>query len=228
MEGGYDMGVANAAGIVNTGFDGTGGVEDPIPEPTGRDNRYYSYRVTIVPNTNVTGNVIITVKRFRDKTLPVAKEYLPIPRQEIASTQLNQMVRNTRLKNGREILTVPIQTGEHQDRADLMAAWKERRDQDDDPRSGLYDQSPFVREVVGGNHTDLGGFDKFIIPAGGYLVLASGAAATSGIASSPRSINRKLTTEQENYNVVYGFGLPSPSERSRGFLPQRGYLESAV
>ena len=224
MEGSYDMGLAAVDGTVNTGFDGTEGVEDPIPEPTGRDNRYYSYRVTIVPSTNVTGNVIVTVKRFRDKTLPIAKEYLPIPRQEISSTQLNQMVRNTRLKNGREILTVPIQTGEHKDRADLMAAWKERRDQEDDPRSGLYDQSPFVQEIVGGNHKDLSGFGKFIIPAGGYLVLASGTAATSGIASSPISINRKLTTEQENYNIVYGFGLPSPANDLEAFFRNGGTL----
>ena len=224
MEGSYDMGRADVDGTVNTGFDGTDGVDDPIPEPTGRDNRYYSYRVTIVPSTNVTGNVIVTVKRFRDKTLPIAKEYLPIPRQEISSTQLNQMVRNTRLKNGREILTVPIQTGEHQDRADLMAAWKERRDQDDDPRSGLYDQSPFVQEIVGGNHKDLGGFDKFIIPAGGYLVLASGTAGNSGIADPGRSINRKLTTEQEKYNVVYGFGLPSPANDLEAFFRNGGTL----
>ena len=224
MEGSYDMGIPAVGGTINTGFDGEAGFDDPIPEPTGRDNRYHSYRVTITPNTNVTGNVIITVKRFRDQTQPIAKEYLPIPRQEIASTRLNQMVRNTRLKNGREILTVPVQTGELQDRADLMEAWQTRRDMEDDPRSGLYDQSPFVQEIVGGNHTDLGGFDKFIIPAGGYLVLASGDAATSGIANSPRSLNRKLTAEQEMYNVVYGFTLPSPADDLEAFFRNGGTL----
>ena len=223
-EGSYDM---LGPGGINSAFDGAAAPAagaDPIPEPTGRDNKYYSYRVTITPNTNVTGNVIITVKRFRDKTQPIAKEYLPIPRAEIASTQLNQMVRNTRLQQGREILTVPVQTGEHKDRADLMAEWKKRRDQEDDPRSGSFDQSPFVQEIVGGNHTDLGGFDKFIIPADGYLVLTSGTAASSGIADSSRSLNRKLTAEQEKYNVVYGFTLPAPANDLEAFFRNGGTL----
>ena len=224
------MGIASQPGTVNTGFDGeavNADVNDPIPEPTGRDNKYHTYRVTITPNTNLTGNVIVTVKRFSDKTLPIAKMYLPIPRQEIASTQLNPMVRNTRLTNGREILTVRVGTGEHPDREELKAAWKVRRDYVDDPRTGLYNAnvSPHVREIATGNH-NTAGLDrtKFIIPAEGYLVLVRGNPGQSGVAISPMALKAKVTEEQEKYNVVYGFGLPSPANDLEAFFRNGGTL----
>ncbi|MCY3722086.1 MAG: hypothetical protein OXG97_07680 [Candidatus Poribacteria bacterium] len=52
--------------------------------------------------------------------------------------------------------------------------------------------------------------DGLVIPAGGYLVIAQGNAAQTGITSSPAKIADKKLPAQKLYNVSYGFGFPAP------------------
>ena len=51
----------------------TNAPNDNIPHvATGRDNEYYTYSVTITPNSGVTGDLIISVKQFEDHVKPVS------------------------------------------------------------------------------------------------------------------------------------------------------------
>ena len=52
--------------------------------------------------------------------------------------------------------------------------------------------------------------DGLVIPAGGYLVIAQGNAAQTGITSSPAKIADKKLPAQKLYNVSYEFGFPAP------------------
>ena len=47
-----------------------------IPQATGRDNKYYQYFATIMPNPDVDGYVTISIKQFADNVKPVSKQYL--------------------------------------------------------------------------------------------------------------------------------------------------------
>ena len=209
-----DYAVTTISGVGH-GTDGTANTaeSDPVPEPTGRDNKYYTYRVKIQPNDNYEGNVIITVKRFKDNTLPIAKWYLPVPRQEIASTQLADGIRTTRLKNGREILTVPVKT-----RKSALTTAQEARD------TAIKNETNAIRLT-----------EKQYIPANGYLVLARGADATvTGIVNSPiekysddanTTLKLDLTPAQQKYNIQYGFGFPPPAVDLYDFFRNGGTVQ---
>ena len=193
-----------------------------LPEATGRDNEYHQYVATITPNAGLAAGseVTVSIKQFADNVLPVPNMYVPLTASQRNATILTGtalIARDARLKN--ETVTVRVSTGAHQDRVDLMAAWKERRDLVDDPRTGIFNLSPHVQEIVGGDHRDLGGFDKLIIPADGYLVLARG----SGIVNSPRALKLKLTEEQEKYNII-GFAPPRPASNLETFFRNGGTL----
>ena len=89
------------AGVVGSGN---------VPMPTGSDNMYHQYRVTITPNTKSADfNVKIKVKNFHDGDSPVRNTYI--------SPGFGESVH---LPNGREILTVPVKGAAR----DLTAGYK--------------------------------------------------------------------------------------------------------
>ena len=215
-----DADAAEDVAIVVEGAAADNGTVVNFPEATGRDNMYHSYVATITPNADVNGMVTVSIGTFEDNVMPVSKRYVPLTREQRLATTLSgaaMYVRNARVMN--ESLSVRVSTAKHQDRLDLMAEWKKRRDLVDDPRTGLFNLSPHVREIVSGDHRDLGGFAKLIIPADGYLVLTRG----SGIVNSPGALKLKLTEEQEKYNII-GFAPPRPASNLETFFRNGGTL----
>ena len=172
-----------------------------LPEATGRDNMYHQYVVTITPHADVEGEVTISIRQFSDNVLPIPKVYVPLSASQRNATILTgdaETVRDARLKN--ETLSVRVSTEAHQDRVDLMAAWKERWDHEDDPRTGIFNQSDldYVRPITWSDHRDLG-TDRIVIPANGYLVMDRG---NPGLYHPSWSVNRKLNDAQRLYNVI--------------------------
>ena len=70
LEGDYDH---NLTGVPGAAVGGT----DLVPDPTGSDNMYHQYRVTITPYLGV-GMVKISIKTFHDGTLPSRNVYVPL------------------------------------------------------------------------------------------------------------------------------------------------------
>ena len=179
-----------------------------FPRPTGRDNAYHLYKVTITPNADVNGFVTVSVNNFEDQVLPTPNEFDALtPAELVADTpQLIPPVeiqRSRRAINGREVLEVRVQTAAAVDiykiSADHLAA---------NPSLGLLPE-------------------KLVIPANGYLVLAKGkaGAAESGIVNSPAKPADKKITAQKLYNVKYEFGLPFPADDLDNFFRNGGALQ---
>ena len=54
--------------------------------------------------------------------------------------------------------------------------------------------------------------EKLVIPANGFLILARGTEAQSGVRNSPAKIADKKAVGQDKYNVKYEFGFPYPGD----------------
>lgn len=200
-------------------------VPTPFPNPTGRDNKYHLYTVTITPNYDFAGHVDVWVKSFMDKVQPAPNMYHALTEQLLVSDTLSagaQVARDTRAKNGREVLSVPVKMPKDttSDAAKLTAEYEKRVNSDDniEGKQGSFDKAPSLKELPAG----------LVIPAKGYLVLASGAdAATSGIENSPQKVNSKFTDAVRKYNINYGFTLPFPANDLSTFFRNGGTLNLA-
>ena len=167
---------------------GTDPSTDPIPEPTGRDNQYWAYRVMIDPDRATADDVIITVKEFDDQVLPNPKTYRPLTERERKTADRTSPLLSTRLKQGREILTVPvIQAGSPPAAPDIFKPSADAR----------LPHEKFINE-------------KLVIPANGYLVLASGTYAQAGILAAAAKIADKKRAGETEYNTVEKFDPPYP------------------
>ena len=231
IPGGY--GVGN--GWTTTAADDTGtydtGVYDPavsddgdsttathtIPQATGRDNMYHLYRVMVTPSGGATGDITVSVGQFDDKVMPLPNTYLPLSVQQRRATTFvgaTETARVTRITNMREALTIPL-LGVADDTTSIKAlataAYKTRQE-------GVFD--------VAGNLTVLG--VRLVIPAGGYLVLATGGdEAASGIKSVDAKIKQKKTAASKLYNVAYGVALQFPANDLSNFFRNGGSLSLA-
>ena len=88
-------------------------------------------------------------------------------------------------------------------------------DADGAGKNGIFDLNPNLIPVT----------SKQVIPAGGYLVLVSGAdEATSGVKSVLTTTVGKLTAVQKLYNVVYGFKSPFPADDLDNFFRNGGSI----
>ena len=73
-------------------------VSDTVPMPTGDDNMYRQYRVTITPHQKSADfDVKVKIKTFHDNGAQVRNTYVPVAFGDSAF-----------LPNGRDILTVPV------------------------------------------------------------------------------------------------------------------------
>ena len=189
-------------------------VTDPIPEPTGRDNRYWQYRVTIDPARATADNVVITVKEFDDRVLPRPKTYKPLTARERKTAAQDSPLLDNRLKNGREILSIPaIAAGD----ASTVSATDATIQTD-------YDAEKKLR-----TETDKRGHEIFIgggtvIPANGYLVLKRGDQAMTGVRDSGAEKNDAegvalpaLTAAQRLYTTAV-LDFPVPADDLENFF----------
>ena len=189
-------------------------VTDPIPEPTGRDNRYWQYRVTIDPARATADDVVITVKEFDDRVLPEPKTYKPLTARERKAASQALPLLDNRLKNGREILSIPaIAAGD----ASTVSATDATIQTD-------YDAEKKLR-----TETDKRGHEIFIgggtvIPANGYLVLKRGDQAMTGVRDSGAAKNDvegvalpALTAAQRLYTTAV-LDFPAPADDLENFF----------
>ena len=207
----YDAGEYGAA---TPATDTVGG---SIPQATGRDNMYHLYRVMVTPSGGATGDITVSVGQFDDKVMPLPNTYLPLSVQQRRATTFvgaTETARVTRITNMREALTIPL-LGVADDTTSIKAlataAYKTRQE-------GVFD--------VAGNLTVLG--VRLVIPAGGYLVLATGGdEAASGIKSVDAKIKQKKTAASKLYNVAYGVALQFPANDLSNFFRNGGSLSLA-
>ena len=206
----------------NVGTTGTPPVPDlqagedaMLPEATGRDNMYYQYFVTIEPDPGVNGNLTISLALFEDNVIPTPNRYIPLTAEQRVATRLSaaqKLVRDTRALNETLMVTVAAGADTTSVKALATAVYKTRLN--DDPK-GIINLNPNLIAVT----------SKQVIPAGGYLVLASGAdEATSGVKSVAATTVGKLTQAQKDYNVVYGFKLPFPADNLDSFFRNGGTI----
>ena len=146
IEGMYEHAGDGALAGVPAGVTGSGNV----PMPTGTDNMYYQYRVTITPHQKSANfDVKIRVKNFNDGGTPLRNSYI--------SPGFGESVN---LPNGREILTVPVKGAAR----DLTAGYKVTIPKD------------------------------WIIPAGGYLIIAQNK-GSSEIDTSVKTMIEPMTRQ---------------------------------
>ena len=175
-------------------------MDDSLPEPTGRDNKYHQYRATITPAK--TGNVIVTVASFDDLVSPASdtKTYVPLTTAQRKNPDLSDETR-MRLMDGREILTVSATVAAA---ADIFK-----------PSQTIFDANPTLKVLD----------EKLVIPKNGYLALVKGGdEAKSGVVNVSAKPADKKTDAQELYNVKYGFGLPFPASDLDNFFRNGGSL----
>ena len=207
-----ELTVNNAGGMYAA--DGTN-----LPQATGRDNMYHQYVVAITPNAGFDGDVVISIKQFSDKVLPVAKMYVPLTASQRNATILTGddattgalSVRNRRLAN--ETLSVRVHTIEDTKVAAAKAAYDARQ-------KNVYDANPNIKVLDA----------KLVIPAGGFLVLAKGKTDSdpiSGVQNVSMKTKDKKTAAQQLYNVKYEFGLPFPADDLDNFFRNGGTLTLA-
>ena len=136
-------------------------------------------------------------------TLPDPKSYTPLTerqRKTIAATGGNQPLLSNRLKQGREIRSIPVvKAGAAPDPTDPAKAITDAR-------------LPHEMAIAGGT----------VIPANGYLVLARGKEAGAGVRNvtaekntvkdDVATTNVKLSTAELLYNVKYEVGFPYPGD----------------
>ena len=187
---------------------------DPIPEPTGRDNRYWQYRVTIDPARATADNVVITVKEFDDRVLPEPKTYKPLTARQRKTAAQNSPLLANRLKNGREILSIPaIAAGD----ASTVSATDATIQTDYDAEKKLRtDTNKRGHEIFIGGGT--------VIPANGYLVLKRGDQAMTGVRDSGAAKNDAkgvalpaLTAAQRLYTTAV-LDFPVPADDLENFF----------
>ena len=83
---------------------GTGGLTDNVPMPSGTDDMYHQYKVTITPHRRAT-TVAVSVKTFHDNASPYNNYYQPGQARDV---------------NGREKLTLDVNIPKH----DLEAGYR--------------------------------------------------------------------------------------------------------
>ena len=181
-----------------------------FPEPTGRDNKFHEYSVTITPNPGVNGDVVVSIKQFMDNVKPISNMYVPITKEQRLATTLSGAdatgalaVRNARVMN--ETLTVRVSSAGDAKMVAATAAYKTR-------------QEDILDKVV--NEIQL--VNKAYIPAGGYLVLAADL-DKAGIAASPAKLAEKVSAASQLYNTM-GLGLPFPADDLDNFFRNGGTL----
>ena len=187
---------------------------DLIPEPTGRDNRYWQYRVTIDPDRATADDVIVTVNEFDDRVLPEPKTYKPLTARQRKLTDTANPFLENRLKNGREILSIPAVASE----GDSTLSTADATIQTD------YDAAKKLR-----TETDKRGHEIFlgggtVIPANGYLVLRRGDQAQTGVRDSSADKNDDkgvavpaLTAAQRLYTTAV-LDFPAPADDLENFF----------
>lgn len=192
------------------GDDGTyRGTGDLFPEPTGRDNQFHQYFVTIRPTAGYNGDVVVSVKAFDDKVLPVPNRYVPLTDAQIAATTLSgtqMVVRDARVMN--ETLTVRVNADADTTSKGALA-------------KAAYDER---QKVLDGVPNEITLANKTSIPAGGFLVLVADA-GKAGIRASGNKINdvAKKNSPQADY-VIRGLGLPFPADDLANFFRNGGTL----
>ena len=176
-----------------------------LPNATGRDNKYYTYSVTITPDAGTKGDLTISIKQFMDHVKPVSKMYLPVtPEQRVATTlsAAAEAVRDARVAN--EMLMVTVDSAGDANVAAATKAYEDRQ------------------KVLDGVANEITLANKLYIPAGGYLVLV-GDRGKAGIADPKSKTKEKLTAAQKLYNVT-GLGLPFPADDLNDFFRNGGTL----
>ena len=193
---------------LNANREAATGVE--FPEPTGRDNKFHEYSVTITPNPGVNGDVVISIKPFMDNVKPISNMYVPITKEQRLATTLSGVsetgalaVRNARVMN--ETITVRVSAAGDAKVVAATAAYKTR-------------QEDILDKVA--NEIQLG--NKLVVPAGGYLVLAADL-EKAGIAASSAKLAEKVSGASKLYNTM-GLGLPFPADDLDNFFRNGGTL----
>ena len=172
-----------------------------LPQATGRDNKYHQYFVTVTPNAGLSGaDVVISVGQFSDKVIPTPNMYVPLSYQQIVATTLTpaqQLYRNARVMN--ETLTVVATTTAATDHFKPSA-------------DARLPHEKFLPE-------------KLVIPANGYLVLASGTYAQSGIRKADAKLKDKKDPGEDLYNTVEKFDPPYPGDDLANLFRNGGTIQ---
>ena len=172
-----------------------------LPQATGRDNKFHQYFVTIAPAAGLSGDdVVISLNQFSDKVLPVPNMYVPLSYQEIVATTLataQVTVRDARVAN--ETLTVTATTTAATDHFKPSA-------------DARLPHEKFLPE-------------KLVIPANGYLVLASGTYAQSGIRKADAKLADKKDPGETLYNSVEKFDPPYPGDDLANLFRNGGTIQ---
>lgn len=184
-----------------TSMDGTAAtVLGSLPAATGRDNMFHQYFVNIEPDPSVNGYVTISIDQFSDKVKPVPNMYVPLSDSQIVATTLaaaETTVRNARVAN--ETLMVRVNTAAT---ADIFKPSADAR----------LPHEKFIPE-------------KLVIPANGYLVLASGSYAQSGIRKADAKLADKKDPGEDIYNSVENFNPPYPGDDLANFFQNGGTIQ---
>ena len=164
-------------------------IEDTeLPDPTGRDNMYHVYSVMITPTPGLTNQrVTVSVGNFEDQVLPNPKKFVALTQAELLADSLTdaaEVARNLRIR--REAISVQVTT---EATADIFKPSADAR----------LTHEKFINE-------------KLVIPANGYLVLASGAYAQAGVLASAAKLADKKRVGETLYNTVEKFDPPYPGD----------------
>ena len=191
-----------------------------LPNATGRDNTYYTYFVEITPDPGHQGHVTVSIARFMDHKKPISNVYVPLtPAQRGAITlgPAAAAARDVRIMNETLTVQVDVAPDTTSDAARLAAAY-EARQKDKGDTEGIFDKNPNLKALP----------EKAVIPAGGYLVLATGKDTdASGILNSPEKVAEKFLPVQKRYNITYAFSLPYPAANLADFFRNGGTLTLA-
>ena len=200
------------------GLDPSSLTDTAFPNPTGRDNKYHLYRVTITPKHDFTGHVDVWVKSFMDRVKPTPNMYHALTEQIMVSDTLTlgaRVARDQRAINGREVLSVPTKTGADttSDKGATTVAYDARQKGTD--VAGNFDSNPNLKALGA----------KLVIPANGYLVLAQAKSDATDILNSDPKEKKKLTAAQKLYNVSWEFVLPAPANSLSNYFRNGGTLQ---
>ena len=191
-----------------------------LPNATGRDNTYYTYFVEITPDPGHQGHVTVSIARFMDHKKPISNVYVPLTpaqRGAITLSPAAAAARDVRVMNETLTVEVDVAPDTTSDAARLAAAYEARR-KDKGDTEGIFDKTPNLKALPA----------KAVIPAGGYLVLATGKdTAASGILNSPEKVAEKFLPVQKRYNITYAFSLPYPAANLADFFRNGGTLTLA-
>ena len=159
-----------------------------LPDPTGRDNMYHVYSVMITPTPGLTNQkVTVSVGNFEDQVLPNPKKFVALTQAELLADSLTgaaEVARNLRIR--REAISVQVTI---KATADIFKPSADAR----------LTHEKFINE-------------KLVIPANGYLVLASGAYAQAGVLSAAAKLADKKRVGETLYNTVEKFNPPYPGD----------------